>query len=1543
MPDGNDPREANPEFDAPTQPFVGDAAPLGEKLGSTVGPYKLLGVLGEGGFGTVYLADQEKPIRRRVALKIIKAGMDTRQVLARFEAERQALAMMDHPNIAKVFDAGSTDSGRSYFAMELVHGEPITDYCDRHKLTLEQRLELFIPVCQAVQHAHQKGIIHRDIKPKNVLVAVVDDRPAPKVIDFGVAKAMAQPLTQQTIYTEQGQLIGTPEYMSPEQAEMSNLDIDTRSDIYSLGVLLYELLTGALPFDHKTLRQAGFDEIRRIIREVEPPKPSTKISTLGEDSQNLAANRRIDLQSLRRRLRQELDWIVMKTLEKDRTRRYATATSLAEDVQHYLAHEPVQASPPGGWYRIRKYARHYRTSLAITASFAGILVAMMILAIRGYYQESRLHTDAEVSRQQAVSEAANARAAELQTDRALEESRQAQKKTEQVLVDMYTSAGLRADERHDPYEAVLWFAKAADSSRDDPDRLRANSLRFDSWSRRMWLPLRATRLSPDNPVDTVDFHPSGEFLLIHASPDKQILWDIVHNKLLGLPGGERPIVAAQWNPSGDRLALASANGQVVLYSFPDGKKLRQFRHPGNCDLLRFSDEGRYLALASETLHVWDLQSEQAPPQVFSHPAKVLAFDFSARSDKLATTSEDHLIRVYELGKPGKSEPLFRSIPNPTGVPPILVNNGRELVMITGDREVVWWDANSGKRLRVEQCAGGSNVFGLEKNREDNAFVVFDWPVLDVWGLDSAAGWERHSLESHHNVITEVAWSADHSLIGSDALLASSSIDRTVKLWRWRDGQCIGTIPHQNVVSNVACSKDGSVIATVQEHSLVRLWTAPSSSSWKVNRIADDATTHRVLVSRDGQYLVRAGWWGARECSAARIYEMKDLHEVGEPLETGGYLNSGAISPQGDLVVTLGSNEKKGETFAYKLDWAHLPGQVVFWKFPASKQCFSPIKTAGEPIDADFSPDGKWLAVVCAEGTVLLIDPRTGRVERKYQGRDVTSPTPGFRPDRWILFSPHGDRFLTVNFGSEVCIRFMDEQMPEVRIVLAGVVRHAEFSDDGKLVVAAYDDKVRVFDALTGKPQGKLLLHPDWVLNAHFSSDSQVLLTAGRDHMARLWNWRDTNEPLIAMEHSDEVYNADFSANNRWVITVGADARLSVWDRAGGMRVMPFATLSDSGLGQCLFQCLFTPDKKQAIIPCISPFVDVFDLSELTGDENGQADGSWRLPWAEIISGRQVRKNGTVNLSGDEWLKRWQIFDDSYPQVIQRLIERNRFSKEKTSFGNAAKMPLSHPDYASPAERYHAKLIATNAAKSSWSPNGQKIVFGTMPFGAGLKIFDFKADTVVDLLDFGKDPAWSPGDGKWIAFVKGSLAWNNTEVWIVENSGKNPRRIAEGGWPCWSSDGKTLFYHSNEQQKMFAVQPDTKAAVASEICEMPWSYFPIVSPDGTLIGYMDDDALHVINRATKKETITIALPAKGMIFPCWSPEKKQIGLGIESSDQESGGLWSFNLETQQYKQILSGPYTIPVWSPDGSKIAFDRRDGNRNEVWVIETKYLNTAK
>ena len=350
-----------------------ELAPAAEAAGTTIGPYKLLESIGEGGMGTVYMAEQTQPVRRKVALKIIKAGMDSKQVIARFEAERQALALMDHPNIAKVLDAGTTAAGRPYFVMELVKGIPITDYCDQAHLSPRERLELFVPVCQAIQHAHQKGVIHRDVKPSNVLVTLFDDKPVPKVIDFGVAKATAQPLTERTLFTGFGAVVGTLEYMSPEQAAMAGQDVDTRSDIYSLGVLLYELLTGTTPLERMKLRAAGYAEILRRIKEEEPPKPSTRLVESKESLASVAAQRKTEPGRLTRLVRGEIDWIVMRAIEKDRTRRYETASGFARDVQRYLDDETVEACPPSASYRLRKFARKNRALLVTALAFAGLL------------------------------------------------------------------------------------------------------------------------------------------------------------------------------------------------------------------------------------------------------------------------------------------------------------------------------------------------------------------------------------------------------------------------------------------------------------------------------------------------------------------------------------------------------------------------------------------------------------------------------------------------------------------------------------------------------------------------------------------------------------------------------------------------------------------------------------------------------------------------------------------------------------------------------------------------------------------------------------------------------------------------------------------------------------------------------------------------------------------------------------------------------------------------------------------------------------------
>ncbi len=470
--------EEQPCFlESPISVIVTTEDPLTEQAGVQIGPYKLLEQIGEGGMGVVYMAEQQVPVRRRVALKIIKPGMDSRQVIARFEAERQALALMDHPNIARVLEAGTTDTGRPYFVMELVRGVPITEYCDQANLSVRDRLELFVQVCHAVQHAHQKGIIHRDLKPSNVLITLHDGRPVPKVIDFGVAKATNQQLTEKTLFTNFSQMIGTPLYMSPEQAEMSGLDVDTRSDIYSLGVLLFELLTGTTPFDRERLRQAPFDEIRRIIREEDPPKPSAAIDTLGRTRTTTTVQRAVEPYRFSQLLRGDLDWIVMKALEKDRSRRYVSADGLARDVERYLHDEPVEAHSPSAIYRLRKFARRNRAAL-ITA----VLVSTALIvgtatstwqAVRAWHAE-RLADAArlEETRQRRIAEDQR-NEAEKQRGRAEANFQQARKAVDDYLTavsqsKLFDVPGSQPLRKELLDSALAYYKHFIDQHADDP-------------------------------------------------------------------------------------------------------------------------------------------------------------------------------------------------------------------------------------------------------------------------------------------------------------------------------------------------------------------------------------------------------------------------------------------------------------------------------------------------------------------------------------------------------------------------------------------------------------------------------------------------------------------------------------------------------------------------------------------------------------------------------------------------------------------------------------------------------------------------------------------------------------------------------------------------------------------------------------------------------------------------------------------------------------------------------------------------------------------
>jgi serine/threonine protein kinase/WD40 repeat protein len=1099
-----------------------------ELPGTVIGPYKLLEQIGEGGFGVVFMAEQQQPVRRKVALKVLKPGMDTRQVIARFEAERQALALMDHPNIAKVLDAGTTRNpkseapnpkqiqstksqiskrgepgeskirtsdlgfvsdfefrasdlpqGRPYFVMELVKGLPIIDYCDQNNLQIRQRLELFMHVCRAVQHAHQKGIIHRDLKPTNIMVTLHDGRPVPKIIDFGIAKALGQQLTDKTLYTGFAQMIGTPLYMSPEQAELSGLDVDTRSDIYSLGVLLYELLTGTTPFDQERLRTVGYDEIRRIIREEEPPRPSTRMTTLGQAASTASSNRQTDPQRLSQLLRGELDWIVMKCLEKDRDRRYETANGLARDIERYLHDEPVQACPPSTWYRFRKLARRHRGALAVGSLVTAVLIlAMGILAIGRWRIGEVLQSEKEANLKAKTRlwESLRDRAQALRTSRRpgqkVKSIRSIQEALQLPLPPGHSLEELRT-------EAIAAIAIPDLEVLQDWEGYMPNTvaIEFDgNLERYARLGLDGTicvcRISDKGeiaswqeptegpwPVQESDlrFSPDGRYLCVrHASSGR-----ITVRRL----DGPKPIIcyegtkaaagtkaasdlAMDFSPDSKKLAYLLTDTRIALVDLHSGQP--RFLPPTRVQQnhIRFAPDGNRFALRADRTGKWAVEVRDAATgqvqQTLDHPRLTSHLDWHPDGRVLATCCDDLFIRLWDV--PSGQVVHLLDGHRTLGIRCAFSCKGDLLLSNDWDDVLRVWEGSSGKQMLSFPAAGFSilrvspdnRVATIQVSDPTRAQLLRVHPGLGYHTVDfqkptSRVAIDYRTLQIHPGGRLLAARAPDHSEIVLADLRAGCEVARL----RIPPGAVVGWGSSGDLFTSGAFG-------------LLRWPLHPDPAGKGHYRLGPPERLFSAKVwglggcsNADGQtFVIPMGDDGAMVLHGGRQNRTVHLHPQPE-------VRGCALSPDCHYVAT--ASHEKTDGFGVKV-WEAETGRLVKklpvpgnksgvgfspdgrWLLTSSGGCrlwevasWNEVRKIGGATGC-FSPDGSILAVEDTAGVIRLVSPNSGAELAQLEAPVQTRLTPR-------CFTPDGTRLIAVKADTQT-LHIWD--LPALRQGLAAI-------------------------------------------------------------------------------------------------------------------------------------------------------------------------------------------------------------------------------------------------------------------------------------------------------------------------------------------------------------------------------------------------------------------------------------------------------------------------------------------------------------------------
>ena len=1064
------PAPERPEPNAPTSPP--EQAPA-----QMLGRYKLLEKIGEGGFGEVWMAEQREPVKRRVALKIIKLGMDSRQIVARFEAERQALAMMDHANIARIFDADVTDTGRPYFVMELVRGMKITDYCDRNQLPTQERLKLFILVCQAIQHAHQKGIIHRDIKPSNILVTLHDGVPVPKVIDFGIAKATQQELTDKTVFTQFQQFIGTPAYISPEQAEMSGLDIDTRADIYSLGVLLYELLVGKTPFDAKEMIQGGLEALRQIIREKEPLRPSTRLNTLQGDARTTAGKcRQTDIGKLVHQLAGDLDWIVMKCLEKDRSRRYETANGLAADIQRHLANEPVIARPPSRLYEFQKTVRRHKfgfaaaTAVLLALALGGLFSALQaVRATRAEHQQSLLRGEAQ---QSAIRAEGEAKRAEANANEAEKQRQQAEAFAEENRINLYAARIKLIAQTIDEGDA----SHAQELLESLRPRKGQKDLRSFDWYylHQLASSEKSALTRIGGRVRSVTFSPDGQWMAA-AGEDRVVrLWSAKTQQLRGqLKGHTKEVAALAFTPDGKTLASAGADGSVRLWNVATAESLHTWQASSNSlAAMAFSQDGNWLAVGegggpvkwgtpftryassqgAGRVLVWNMKTHQLERSLDAHCCGVLSLTFSPDGKQLATGGVDRKLELFQvesgkrlLAQTNFSGPVFAALFLPGG----------------------------------EIAAASWNPYS-----ESGRITIFEASTLEQKRVMLFAG-----------KATCLALSPD------GRTLASAGPDRVLRLLDVVTGEEAGVFHgHKAEIWSVAYSPNGKTVATGGFDDSIRLWDAASHPARQSLR---SQNTFSVAFSPDGKLLA---------CSGGTV-EIREAATGALLRRLPGYTNADvrvAFSPDG---ATLAATDYDNTVHFWDVaTWNHWSPQKSDLPQPPQRgDSFSPDN------QLVFSPDSTTLARGGVDGSIRLWNARTGELIGKL---DNSAASLGFTPDGTRLVGAHKNELRVWNM--------MTKQV-ESRARGSGALR---ISRDGEWVACSGASEVSIRHLPDLNVVRTMRGHRETVYCVNFSHDGKILATASWDGTVKLWQVATGQELFTIPSRVGVVWSVAFAPDDR---------------------------------------------------------------------------------------------------------------------------------------------------------------------------------------------------------------------------------------------------------------------------------------------------------------------------------------------------------------------------------------------------------------------------